>query len=76
MAPDALRVGGGSLGDADNTTPMSVFQLARTGLRGSVWGVPTHELYQLAAKRNKSLCTSVFTRPDALGLPPIAACQP
>lgn len=74
--PMRIALVGGRLGDADNTTPMSVFQLARTGLSGSVWGVPTRDLYQLAARRNKSLCTSLFVRPDAQGLPPIPACQP
>jgi hypothetical protein len=65
----------GRLRDADNATPMSVFQLARTGLNGSVWSVPVRDLYQLAAQRNRSLCTSLFARPDAQGLPPIPACR-
>lgn len=74
--PMRIALVAGRLSDADNSTPMSVFQLARTGLSGSVWSVPTRDLYQLAARRNKGLCTSLFVRPDAQGLPPIPACQP
>ena len=56
--------------------PMSVSQLARTGLGGSVWGAPTRDLYNLAALRNRGLCTSLFVKPDAQGLPAIPACLP
>ena len=73
--PMRLALVGGHLGDADNTTPMSTFQLARIGLHGSVWSGPARELYQLAALRNRSLCTTLFVKPDAQGLPPIPACQ-
>ncbi len=73
--PMRIALVAGRLRDADNTTPMSVFQLARVGLSGSVWSVPTRDLYELAARRNRSLCTSLFVKPDAQGLPPISACQ-
>ena len=74
--PMRLALVAGRLGDADNTTPMSVSQLARTGLGGSVWGAPTRDLYNLAALRNRGLCTSLFVKPDAQGLPAIPACLP
>ena len=74
--PMRLALVAGRLGDADNTTPMSVFQLARTGLNGSVWAVPARDLYNLAALRNQGLCTSLFVKPDAQGLPTIPACLP
>lgn len=74
--PMRLALVAGRLGDADNSTPMSVFQLARTGLAGSVWAVPARDVYSQAALRNQSLCTSLFVKPDAQGLPIIPACLP
>jgi hypothetical protein len=73
--PMRIALVAGRLNDADNVTPMSVFQLARIGLNGSVWGLPIRDLYSLAARRNRILCTSLFNKPDAQGLPPIPSCQ-
>jgi hypothetical protein len=73
--PMRIALVGGRLRDADNATPMSVFQLARIGLSTTVWGAPVRDLYELAARRNHVLCTSLFNKPDAQGLPPILACQ-
>ncbi len=73
--PMRIALVAGRLSDADNETPISVFQLARIGLTSSVWGIPIRDLYDTAAQRNRVLCTSLFARPDAQGLPTIPACQ-
>lgn len=73
--PMRIALVAGRLNDADNETPISVFQFARIGLTSSVWGIPIRDLYDTAAQRNRVLCTSLFARPDAQGLPIIPACQ-
>ena len=54
--------------------PMSVHQLARIGLAGSVWSEAVLDAYDLAARRNQALCRSLFLASDARGLPTIASC--
>lgn len=53
---------------------LSVHQLARAGLAGSVWSEAVRDVYDLAARRNQSLCQSLFAATDAQGMPTIASC--
>ena len=53
---------------------LSVFHFARTGLAGSVWTASARDIYDLAARRNRALCTTLFTTTDALTPPAIPAC--
>jgi hypothetical protein len=55
---------------------LTLFHLAHTGLAGSVWAVAARDSYDLAARRNRALCTTLFTSTDALTLPAIPACTP
>jgi hypothetical protein len=57
-------------------TPLSVFQFGRTGLTGSVWTIAARDAYDLAARRNHGLCSTLFVNTDALTLPAIASCAP
>lgn len=53
----------------------SVHQLALTGLAGSVWSEAARDVYDLAARRNRTLCRTLFQRDDhSPQLPSIAAC--
>ena len=56
--------------------PLSVFQYERTGLAGSVWTASARDVYDLAARRNRALCTTLFVATDALTPPAIPACSP
>lgn len=54
--------------------PITVHLFARTGLAGSVWSEAVRDVYDLAARRNRSLCQTLFGAADAQGLPTIASC--
>jgi hypothetical protein len=67
-----LATGPGSAPGGDEPT---VHQLALTGLAGSVWSEAARDVYELAARRNRSLCETLFQRGDlSPKLPSIAAC--
>lgn len=72
--PLRLVLAAGTIANGEAPMPMSVHQLARTGIAGSVWSEAVRDVYELAARRNRALCESLFNRPDAHGLPAIAAC--
>ena len=55
--------------------PLSVFRFARTGLTGSVWTSSARDVYDLAARRNHALCSTLFVTTDALTPPAIPACS-
>jgi hypothetical protein len=55
--------------------PLSVFRFARTGLTGSVWTSSARDVYDLAARRNHALCTTLFATTDPLTPPAIPACS-
>lgn len=55
--------------------PLSLFHFARTGLAGSVWTASVRDVYDLAARRNRALCTSLFATTDGLTPPAIPACS-
>jgi hypothetical protein len=59
---------------ADPAVTLSVHQLARTGHAGSVWSAAARDVYDLAARRNKTLCQTLLAAGDTPGLPSIAAC--
>ena len=59
---------------ADPAVALSVHQLARTGHAGSVWTSAARDVYDLAARRNRSLCQTLLAAGDTPGLPAIAAC--
>ncbi len=61
---------------AQQVSQLSLFHFARTGLTGSVWTAAARDVYDLAARRNRALCTSLFVNTDALTLPAIPACTP
>jgi hypothetical protein len=72
--PNELVLVAGPFANGEPPVALSVHQLARTGLAGSVWSEAAREVYELAARRNRRLCETLFTRPDAQGLPTIASC--
>lgn len=53
---------------------LSTHYFGRVGLAGSVWGEAVRDVYDLAARRNHSLCQTLFGGSDAQGLPTIASC--
>ena len=72
--PLRLVLAAGTIANGEAPMQMSVRQLARTGIAGSVWSEAVRDVYELAARRNRTLCESLFNRPDAHGLPAITAC--
>lgn len=60
--------------DGKDEAPLTVHLFARTGLAGSVWSEAVRDVYDLAARRNKSLCQTLFSANDAQGLPTITSC--
>lgn len=58
----------------DPAVALSVHQLALTGHAGSVWTAAARDVYDLAARRNRSLCQTLLAAGDTPGLPSIAAC--
>jgi hypothetical protein len=72
--PLHLVLAAGSIATGEAPPVLSVHQLARTGLAGSVWSEAARDVYELAARRNRSLCDALLTRPDVQGLPAILAC--
>ena len=54
---------------------LSVFRFARTGLTGSVWTAAARDIYDLAARRNRGLCRTLFASSDDLTPPAIPACS-
>jgi hypothetical protein len=72
--PLHLVMAAGSIATGEAPPALSVHQLARTGLAGSVWSEAARDVYELAARRNRSLCGALFARPDVVGLPAILAC--
>jgi Tetratricopeptide repeat len=53
---------------------LTVFQFSRTGLAGSVWSAAVRDVYDMAARRNQSLCTTLFANDELLRLPELSAC--
>lgn len=61
---------------ANGPTPaLSLFQFVRIGPTGSVWAGAARDLYELAARRNRGLCTTLFARTDPLTPPTIPTCS-
>lgn len=56
------------------TGELTVHQLARTGLAGSVWSAAARDVYELAARRNRGLCQTLLAAGETPGLPSIASC--
>ncbi|MES1259615.1 MAG: hypothetical protein ABUL71_03400 [Gemmatimonadota bacterium] len=54
----------------------SVFRLSRTGLTGSVWTAAARDEYDLAARRNHALCSTLFVTSYSSTAPAIPACSP
>jgi hypothetical protein len=74
--PVRLVLAAGRIATGETPRDLSVHLLARTGLAGSVLSEAARDVYDLAARRNRTLCQSLFARSDAQGLPAIAACLP
>ncbi len=71
--PLRLVLAAGPDGAVDSVA-LTVHQFATTGLTGSVWTEAAREVYDLAARRNRALCTTLFANADARGVPSIASC--
>lgn len=71
--PLRLVLAAGPEGTIDSV-PLTVHQFASTGLAGSVWTEAAREVYDLAARRNRALCATLFANADARGVPSIASC--
>lgn len=57
------------------STTLSVHQFGITGLAGSVWSEAARDVYDLAARRNRDLCTTLLAGGDLTpNLPTIASC--
>ena len=66
--PDRIISGGDTL---------TVHQLGMTGLAGSVWSEAARDVYDLAARRNQSLCNTLLIAGDLKpNLPSMASCRP
>lgn len=60
--------------DTDTTT-LTVHQFGITGLAGSVWSEAARDVYDLAARRNRELCSTLLLGGDlSPNLPTIASC--
>lgn len=57
------------------SAPLSLFLFARTGPTGSVWTAAAQDIYDLAARRNRGLCTTFFANTDPLTPRTIPACS-
>jgi len=58
------------------SSAFSVFRLSRTGLTGSVWTAAARDEYDLAARRNHALCSTLFVTSYSSTAPAIPACSP
>jgi hypothetical protein len=58
------------------SSALTLFQFVRIGPTGSVGAGAARDLYDLAARRNRGLCSTLFARTDALAPPTIPACSP
>jgi hypothetical protein len=54
----------------------SVFRLSKTGPTGSVWASAARDEYDLAARRNHMLCSTLFATTYSSAAPVIPACSP
>ncbi len=62
-----------------STAPLSqfsVFRLSKTGPTGSVWASAARDAYDLAARRNHALCSTLFATTYSSAPPVIPACSP
>lgn len=56
---------------------LTIHQFGLTGLAGSVWSEAAREVYDLAARRNRELCSTLLQGSDLTpNLPAIASCVP
>lgn len=69
--PLRLVLAAGPTPSSAGTSELSVHQLALTGLAGSVWSEAARDVYDLAARRNRGLCNTLFQTGDLA--PPIPA---
>jgi hypothetical protein len=73
--PVRMVLAAGPAVDSTHEGELSVHQLALTGLAGSVWSEAARDVYDLAARRNRALCRTLFTPGDLAPLiPTIASC--
>jgi hypothetical protein len=73
--PVRLVLAAGTRGDTTDTG-LSVHQFALTGLAGSVWSEAARDVYDLAARRNRTLCRTLLAAGDLTpNLPAIASCS-
>ena len=57
------------------SSDLSLFRFVRTELTGSVWMAAARDLYDLAARRNRSLCSTLFASTDPRAPPTVPACS-
>lgn len=73
LRPSRMVLVSGVAGVADRT-PLSVHQFGVVGLAGSVWTASAREVYDLAARRDRSLCSELFGDAERRSLPTIPSC--
>lgn len=57
------------------SSQFSLFRYSRTGLTGSVWTAAARDAYDLAARRNHAICTTLFATSYVSTPPAIRACS-
>lgn len=74
--PLRLVLAAGVRGTDSTDAGLSVHQFALTGLAGSVWSEAARDVYDLAARRNRTLCRTLLAAGDLTpNLPAIASCS-
>ena len=74
--PLRLVLAAGVRGVDTTSAGLSVHQFALTGLAGSVWSEAARDVYDLAARRNRTLCRTLLAAGDLTpNLPAIASCS-
>lgn len=74
--PVRLVLAAGMRGADTTDGGLSVHQFALTGLAGSVWSEAARDVYDLAARRNRTLCRTLLVGGDLTpNLPAIASCS-
>lgn len=62
-------------GSREVDVQLSVHQLGMTGLAGSPWSAAVRDIYDLAARRNRSICGTTLSQDRDPRLPAVPACN-
>jgi hypothetical protein len=72
--PTGLVLSSGLASGMSGSPALDIHQLAITGLAGSVWSAAARDLYELAARRNRTICER-FALADSPRPPSIPSCR-